>query len=163
MATDLGKVGMRARGSWNSSTTYEVLDVVSYNNSLYIAKQAVPANTAPTNTTYWQVAFSASNIENPVVLESIAVTTDATLGTVNFKRLSNGMKIITLGSENVSASTYTTAADFIPSSMLPVANVLTNCTTWEHAYYRKMTMNTNGRISFSPASEAGANTVTFYV
>lgn len=57
MATDLGKVGMRMRGTWNSSATYEVLDVVSYNNGLYIAKQNVPANTAPTNTTYWQLAF----------------------------------------------------------------------------------------------------------
>lgn len=58
MATDLGKVGMRARGDWSSSVTYEVMDAVSYNNGLYIAKQNVPENTAPPNTTYWQVAFS---------------------------------------------------------------------------------------------------------
>ena len=57
MATDLGKVGMVMKGDWSSSATYEVLDAVSYNNGLYIAKQAVPANTAPTNTTYWQVAL----------------------------------------------------------------------------------------------------------
>ena len=63
MATDLGKVGMRARGTWNNTTTYEVLDAVSYNGGLYIAMQAVPANTLPTNTTYWQVALSPSIIE----------------------------------------------------------------------------------------------------
>lgn len=56
MATDLGKVGIVMKGTWSSSATYEVLDAVSYNNGLYIAKQAVPANTAPTNTTYWQLA-----------------------------------------------------------------------------------------------------------
>ena len=54
MATDLGKVGMVTKGDWNSSATYEVLDVVSYQDGLYVAKQAVPANTLPTNTTYWQ-------------------------------------------------------------------------------------------------------------
>lgn len=59
MATDLGKVGMRMRGDWNSSTAYEVLDAVSYAGGLYVAKQAVPANTAPTNTTYWQPAINA--------------------------------------------------------------------------------------------------------
>jgi hypothetical protein len=53
----LGKVGIRMRGNWNSSTAYEVLDAVSYNNGLYIAKQGVPANTLPTDTTYWQLAL----------------------------------------------------------------------------------------------------------
>lgn len=69
MATDLGKVGMRMRGDWNSSTVYEVLDAVSYAGGLYIAKQAVPANTLPTNTTYWQLA-----IDNNVVVESSKIT-----------------------------------------------------------------------------------------
>lgn len=59
MATDLGKVGIRIRGTWNSSNTYETMDLVYYNNSSYIAKQAVPANTTPTDTTYWQVALQA--------------------------------------------------------------------------------------------------------
>ena len=60
MATDLGKVGIRMRGTWDSSTAYEVLDAVTYQGSLYIAKQAVPANTVPTNTTYWQLASDAA-------------------------------------------------------------------------------------------------------
>lgn len=63
MATDLGKVGMVTKGTWNSASTYEVLDVVSYNNGVYIAKQAVPANTLPTNTTYWQEALNAVSQE----------------------------------------------------------------------------------------------------
>lgn len=60
MATLVGKVGMVMKGDWSSSATYEALDAVSYNNALYIAKQNVPANTAPTNTTYWQVAIDAA-------------------------------------------------------------------------------------------------------
>lgn len=66
MATDLGKVGMRTRGDWSSSATYELLDVVTYNNGLYIAKQAVPANTLPTNTTYWQKAIDADSIQSQI-------------------------------------------------------------------------------------------------
>lgn len=62
MAADLGKVGMRMRGDWSNSATYEVLDAVSYQDGLYIAKQAVPANTLPTNTTYWQVALSPTQL-----------------------------------------------------------------------------------------------------
>ena len=58
MATNVGRVGMVTKGAWINSATYEVLDVVTYNNGLYIAKQAVPANTLPTNTTYWQMAIS---------------------------------------------------------------------------------------------------------
>ena len=57
---DLGKVGMIMKGTWNSSVTYEELDVVSYNNGTYIAKQAVPANTAPSNTNYWQPAIDTT-------------------------------------------------------------------------------------------------------
>lgn len=71
MATDLGKVGMRMRGTWDSSTAYEVLDAVSYNNGLYVAKQAVPAGTLPTNTTYWQVAV------NPAALNDYFVPTQS--------------------------------------------------------------------------------------
>ena len=75
MATDLGKVGMRMRGAWSSSATYEVLDAVQYNNGTYIAKQAVPANTAPTNTTYWQSAIDSAIIGTT----SIAGIGDGTL------------------------------------------------------------------------------------
>lgn len=58
MAALVGKVGIVMKGAWSSSSAYEVLDAVSYDNGLYIAKQAVPANTVPTNTTYWQLAVN---------------------------------------------------------------------------------------------------------
>ena len=57
--TDIGRVGMVTKGDYNSASTYEVLDVVSYNGGLYIAKQNVPAGTTPTNTTYWQTCAAA--------------------------------------------------------------------------------------------------------
>ena len=51
----IGKVRMRPKGVFDSSSTYEILDVV-YNsdmNRVYIAKQDVPVNSSLSNTTYW--------------------------------------------------------------------------------------------------------------
>ena len=53
---DVGRVSFVMKGAWNLATNYEKLDAVSYNGSLYIAKQDVPGGTAITNTTYWQLA-----------------------------------------------------------------------------------------------------------
>lgn len=62
MATDLGKVGMVTKGAWSNTTAYEALDVVTYNNGLYISKQDVPAGTLPTNTNFWQVAITTASL-----------------------------------------------------------------------------------------------------
>ena len=66
MSTLVGRVGIVMTGGYNSAATYHMLDAVSYNNALYIAKQDVPTGTAPTNTTYWQSAIDASNIKPTV-------------------------------------------------------------------------------------------------
>lgn len=55
MATQiLGKVGMVLKGAYNGSTTYQKLDVVTYNGESYVAKSETIGN-LPTNTTYWQM------------------------------------------------------------------------------------------------------------
>ena len=54
MATALGKVKVTPKGTWSSGSTYVFLDIVSKDGSSYIAIQDVPANTAITNTAYWQ-------------------------------------------------------------------------------------------------------------
>lgn len=54
----IGKVSIVTKGQYNSNTTYERLDLVSWAGSCYMAKQNVPAGTALTNTDYWmQVGF----------------------------------------------------------------------------------------------------------
>lgn len=77
-ATDLGKVGIVMKGTWSSSAAYEVLDAVSYNSGLYIAKQAVPANTLPTNTTYWQPGAIIPDAPNKMA-DGVDITSYATL------------------------------------------------------------------------------------
>ena len=73
MATNVGKVGIVMKGAYNSSNAYEVLDAVTYNSGLYIAKKDAPAGTTPTNTNYWQQAINTVDIHR----ENISVTVSA--------------------------------------------------------------------------------------
>lgn len=56
MVYDLGKIIPRVKGNYSSSQQYEMLDIVYYQGSSYIAKSASKfSNKVPTNTTYWQI------------------------------------------------------------------------------------------------------------
>jgi len=61
MATQiLGKVGVVPKGNYNGATTYDKLDIVTYNGQSYMALSTTTGN-LPTNTTYWQLL-----IEKPI-------------------------------------------------------------------------------------------------
>lgn len=68
--TNAGKVAIVPKGAWSISNTYERLDLVTNNNIMYIAKQDVPANTAITNTTYWQETITGQS--TPIATTSVA-------------------------------------------------------------------------------------------
>lgn len=80
----LGVVAPVPKGEWNNATGYEVLNIVRYNNTLYMAKQDVPANIAPTVaanwTNYWMLLISpltATDIVNEIYpVGSIYLSTD---------------------------------------------------------------------------------------
>lgn len=47
-------INLSYKGDYDSAETYNVLNVVSYNNKLYVCSSANPiTNVAPTNTSYW--------------------------------------------------------------------------------------------------------------
>jgi hypothetical protein len=56
--TNLGRIGLVSRGTW-SAGTYKNLDVVSYNNSLYICKVTTTTD-APTVSASWDLYVSDS-------------------------------------------------------------------------------------------------------
>lgn len=63
----VGKVRMTPKGVYDSTVAYDILDLVSNSDetTFYIAKQAVPAGTALTNTSYWVVMADVSEaVEN---------------------------------------------------------------------------------------------------
>lgn len=68
-----GRVAIVPKGDWSAAVEYKRLDAVAYNNTLYIAKKAVPAGTGTTNTEYWMKCVVGG-------AGSIATTEDA--GTV---------------------------------------------------------------------------------
>lgn len=49
----IGKIAMTPKGDWNSLIPYEILDVVTNNNVMYVALKDVPAGTPTTDLTYW--------------------------------------------------------------------------------------------------------------
>lgn len=54
MSASAGKVMPRPMGDYNALTEYKVLDIVTYNDRPYMAKQTTTGN-LPTNTTYWML------------------------------------------------------------------------------------------------------------
>lgn len=52
-SVNLGRVSPIPKGQWDSSTTYEKLDVVTNGGSSYIANQNVPIGTSLSTTEYW--------------------------------------------------------------------------------------------------------------
>ena len=71
----IGKINMTPKGTFNSSLTYEVLDVVmnSAMNKIYIAKQNVPTNSNLNDTTYWIKILDVSATTS----KTVTATTDA--------------------------------------------------------------------------------------
>lgn len=62
-AINIGRVLPIFKGTYNSSTTYNKLDVVLYNGSSYVANCTTTA-VVPTNTTNWTCIAKASCWEN---------------------------------------------------------------------------------------------------
>lgn len=58
-----GRVLLMPRGDYDNTATYEMLDIVSYNGSSYIAKGTTTGN-LPTNTTYWQLSAYGGSAAN---------------------------------------------------------------------------------------------------
>lgn len=73
-----GRVLIIPRGDYDPAYTYEMLDLVSFNGSSYIAKGST-TNNPPTNTAYWQVIAlggdTSKAIANFAYVETTAIAT----------------------------------------------------------------------------------------
>lgn len=65
-----GRVAIVPKGDWSAETEYKRLDEVTYNNTMFIAKKAVPKGTLPTNAEYWSKSIVGG-------VGAIATTEDA--------------------------------------------------------------------------------------
>ena len=86
---DAGRIMPLPKGLYNAATAYEVLDIVSYENNLYMAKQSTTGN-LPTNTTYWVKLIEGFSVdstmsdssENPVQNKVVKAAIDAAVSSV---------------------------------------------------------------------------------
>ena len=121
MATLIGRVGIVDKGTWNSGSTYDTLDTITYNNSIYIAKQSTPAGTLPTNTTYWQLAMDSSSLQpktmsSPVTIGGESKTTvEAAIGALNDTK-ANQTAISSVETTSTAVSAHAVGSYFINAS-----------------------------------------------
>lgn len=154
-ATDLGKVGIVMKGTWSSSATYEVLDAVSYNSGFYIAKQAVPAGTLPTNTTYWQLALGnvktqQTNLYNTVFgASSTAITLNDSISNYEY------IGIDTANQNNTSGSRGYVLA---PVSAMGQGRYFSD---WKNSWIRVNASGTS--FTFLEAVDSSGNSVARYI
>lgn len=75
-----GLSGIQWKGSYDNSSTYSQSHAVYYSttNSSYIAKQNVPAGTAPSDTTYWDFLAKSVGVDLPLSRDSELLTHDGT-------------------------------------------------------------------------------------
>ena len=57
---NLGKVSVTPKGEWKESVAYDVLDIVSYNNSVWISKKANQGETPSGKSEYWYLCVDNS-------------------------------------------------------------------------------------------------------
>ena len=121
MSVLVGRVGLVVKGAWDSSVAYAAMDVVTYNNSTYIAKQAVPAGTLPTNTTYWELSLDASLLQpktmsSPVTIGGESKTTvEAAVGALEDVK-ADKTAISSVETTNTAVSAHAVGSYFINAS-----------------------------------------------
>ena len=76
--TTLGVVGLLPVGTWNSTATYDRLNVVTYDGSSYVAKKDVPAGPPLSSTSFWQImAEKGDKGDTGEIISASATITDS--------------------------------------------------------------------------------------
>lgn len=102
-----GRVAIVPQGDWSAEKEYKRLDEVTYNNTMFIAKKAVPKGTLPTNAEYWSKSIvggvgAIATKENAGIVkpaDGLAVAEDGTLKvnvdgtTLTMDRVNNVIKL----------------------------------------------------------------------
>lgn len=115
MAEIYGTIGIRPMGTYNADTKYELLNLVEYDGSSYVAHTDPPLGTLPTNTDYWQISASGTSKateSTPGTVMPDGVTTEvdsngalsvktATQSTAGIVKGSAGIKVAEDGSIDV--------------------------------------------------------------
>jgi hypothetical protein len=125
-----GRVAIVPKGDWSAKSEYKRLDEVTYNNTMFIAKKAVPKGTLPTNAEYWSksivggVGAIATKKEAGIVkpADGLTVAEDGTLkvnidgATLTMDQVNNVIKLADTLKDKINGA-------------FPAANLINNLTT----------------------------------
>jgi hypothetical protein len=112
-----GRVAIVPKGDWSAETEYKRLDEVTYNNTMFIAKKAVPKGTLPTNAEYWSKSIVGS-----------AVTVDAAMSDTSENPVQNKV-VKSYVDQKVSESTdFSTSASKLLNDSIEASMLVTNAT-----------------------------------
>lgn len=99
---DIGRAGILPKGEWKSTTQYERLDLVYYQDASYLAIKNTKGNVPSKTSTFWQWMCSVPPGENYVYKTTIATLSQ--LGIIK----PDGSTIAVDGNGTISAKTATT-------------------------------------------------------
>lgn len=130
-----GRVAIVPKGDWSAETEYKRLDEVTYNNTMFIAKKAVPKGTLPTNAEYWSksivggVGAIATKEDAGIVkpADGLSIAEDGTLKvsiddtTLTMDQVNNVIKLADTLKEKINGA-------------FPAANLINNLTTTEAGF-----------------------------
>lgn len=161
-----GRVAIVPKGDWSAETEYKRLDEVTYNNTMFIAKKAVPKGTLPTNAEYWSksivggVGAIATKEDAGIVkpADGLSIAEDGTLKvsidgtTLTMDQVNNVIKLADTLKEKINGA-------------FPAANVVNNQITTETGYAldaRQANPNLDGTLAKQVADLNGSLKIKKY-
>lgn len=102
--TNLGRVSIVPKGTWNASTTYKKLDLVAFEGSSYIALQN-NLNKPVSNTTYWQ-KIAQKGDQGIQGIQGIQGETGNGIASIEITNTSGAVKTYTITYTNGNTTTF---------------------------------------------------------
>lgn len=161
-----GRVAIVPQGDWSAETEYKRLDEVTYNNTMFIAKKAVPKGTLPTNAEYWSKSIvggagaiaTKEDAGNVKPADGLSIAEDGTLKvsidgtTLTMDQVNNVIKLADTLKEKINGA-------------FPAANVVNNQITTETGYAldaRQANPNIDGSLAKQISDLNGSLNTVFY-
>lgn len=155
-----GRVAIVPKGDWSAETEYKRLDEVTYNNTMFIAKKAVPKGTLPTNAEYWSKSIvggvgaiaTKEDAGDVKPADGLSIAEDGTLKvsidgtTLTMDQVNNVIKLADTLKEKINGA-------------FPAANVVNNQITTETGYAldaRQANPNIDGTLAKQVADLNGS-------
>ena len=152
MAVEYGTIGTRPRGSWDPDTKYDLLNLVSYDGSSYVAHTDPPKGSLPTDINYWQT--SAQGISKATANSVGTVKPDGTTtevspdGSLSVKTAAQNALGLVKGSDGIKVDT---------DGSIDVNTIFTQATELANIIAEEAISSVLGKISKAIAVTIGLN------